>query len=368
MKSEAQREDERYLQEQIITYLGNKRHLLSFIGAGIGRVQQRLGRSKLRCLDAFSGSGIVSRYLKQFSECLYTNDLEDYARVLNTCYLANSDAVHSACLPERHAELLRRIPAELSPGLLSAHYAPQDDTDIRPGERVFYTARNARYLDTARRLIGELPEDVQPYFLAPLLYAASVHTNTSGVFKGFYKNASGVGQFGGQGKHALPRICADIELQMPVFSRFDCECHVLQGDAARLPAVLPELDVAYIDPPYNQHPYGSNYFMLNLLLSNQMPRHCSAVSGIPSDWNRSSYNRRAEASESLRTLLSDLPARFIVLSYNSEGFISPTEMRELLSPLGRVQEMVTDYATFRGCRNLRSRALHVQEHLYLLEK
>jgi len=131
---------------------------------------------------------------------------------------------------------------------------------------------------------------------------------------------------------------------------------------------LPELDIAYVDPPYNQHPYGSNYFMLNLLLSNQMPRHCSAVSGIPSDWKRSSYNRRAEAAESLRRLLAALPARFILLSYNSEGFISPPEMREMLTPLGRVQEMVTDYATFRGCRNLRSRALHVQEHLYLLEK
>ena len=92
------------------------------------------------------------------------------------------------------------------------------------------------------------------------------------------------------------------------------------------------------------------------------------VSGIPADWKRSSYNRRAEAAESLRRLLAALPARFILLSYNSEGFISPPEMREMLTPLGRVQEMVTDYATFRGCRNLRSRALHVQEHLYLLEK
>lgn len=368
MESGAQVEDERYLQEQIITYLGNKRHLLDFIGQGVQFVRQRLGKRGLRCLDAFSGSGIVSRYLKQFSECLYTNDLEDYARVLNTCYLANSGSVREACLPERFAELMHRLPQEMTPGLLAAHYAPQDDAHIRPGERVFYTRRNAVYLDSARRLIKEQPEAVQPFFLAPLLYAASVHTNTSGVFKGFYKNAEGVGQFGGRARNALQRICADIELQLPVFSRFDCEHHVLQGDAAELPAILPELDLAYVDPPYNQHPYGSNYFMLNLLLRNELPADCSPVSGIPTDWNRSAYNCRREAAESLRQLLEALPARFILVSYNSEGFINPQEMKRLLTPLGCVQEMVTDYATFRGCRNLRSRSLKVQEYLYLLEK
>lgn len=368
MKEGAQKEDLRYLQEQIITYLGNKRHLLDFIGKGVRTVQKRLDRKLLCCLDAFSGSGIVSRYLKGCSSCLYTNDLEDYARVLNTCYLSNREAVKAAVLPERYAELIARIPAEMAPGVLSEHYAPQDDSGIRPGERVFYTHRNAVYLDTARRLIGEMPEHIQPYFLAPLLYAASVHTNTSGVFKGFYKNAEGIGQFGGRGRNALQRICADIELQMPVFSRFDCEYHVLQGDAAVLPSVLPELDMAYIDPPYNQHPYGSNYFMLNLLLRNKAPEACSAVSGIPQDWNRSAYNKRCAAAESLARLLAELPARFILISYNSEGFISPAEMQRLLSPLGRVQEMVTDYAAFRGSRNLRSRSLKVQEYLYLLEK
>ena len=368
MEEAAQKEDLRYLQEQIITYLGNKRHLLDFIGQGVRAVQKRLGRKPLRCLDAFSGSGIVSRYLKQFSSFLYTNDLEDYARVLNTCYLSNSDAVRAAELPERYAELMARLPKEMAPGVLAENYAPQDDAHIRPGERVFYTRRNAVYLDTARRLIGEMPEYIQPYFLAPLLYEASVHTNTSGVFKGFYKNAEGKGQFGGRGRHALQRICADIELPLPIFSRFDCECHVLQGDAAALPPILPELDLAYVDPPYNQHPYGSNYFMLNLLLRNEAPAVCSAVSGIPQDWNRSAYNKRCEAAGSLSRLLAELPARFVLISYNSEGFISPAEMQQLLAPLGRVQEMVTDYAAFRGSRNLRSRPLKVQEYLYLLEK
>lgn len=368
MPQPAASEDTRYLQEQIITYLGNKRHLLPFIGKGVAAVQQRLGKKKLRCFDAFSGSGIVSRFLKQHADCLYTNDLEDYARIINTCYLANSDTVAAANLPQTLEEVLQRIPQEWTPGLISNLYAPADDTAIAPGERAFYTRRNAIYLDTARAIISTLPAAVQPFLLAPLLYEASVHTNTSGVFKGFYKNEHGIGQFGGRGQNALSRIMGDIELSLPVFSRFDCEHHILQGDAAAMAATLPELDLAYIDPPYNQHPYGSNYFMLNVLLNNKSPESLSRVSGIPRDWNRSAYNKKAAAAAELSRLLQALPARYILISYNSEGHITPADMQQLLRPLGQVSVLQQDYATFRGCRNLRNRNLKVKEYLFLLQR
>jgi len=50
------------------------------------------------------------------------------------------------------------------------------------------------------------------------------------------------------------------------------------------------VDLIYLDPPYNQHPYGSNYFMLNLICTNERPHTLSKVSGIPGDWNKSQYN------------------------------------------------------------------------------
>lgn len=368
MPQPATSENPGYLQEQIITYLGNKRHLLPFIGQGVTAVQQHLGKNKLRCLDAFSGSGIVSRFLKQHAECLYTNDLEDYARIINTCYLANSDTVAAAHLPQVLQEVQQLILQEWAPGLISRLYAPADAAAIAPGERAFYTRRNAIYLDTARRIIDTLPAETQPFLLAPLLYEASVHTNTSGVFKGFYKNEHGIGQFGGRGKNALTRIMGDIELHLPVFSRFDCEHHILQGDAAAIAATLPELDLAYIDPPYNQHPYGSNYFMLNVLLNNKEPETISRVSGIPKDWNRSAYNKKAAAAAELTRLLQAIPARYLLISYNSEGHISLPDMQELLRPLGKFSMLQQDYATFRGCRNLRNRNLKVKEYLFLLQR
>lgn len=361
-------EDSRFLSEQLITYIGNKRSLLPMIGGAVQQILKKTGKEKLRIFDAFAGSGVVSRYFKQFATCLYSNDLELYSKILNTCYLSNAIDIDFATLQATHRRLLTDIEQNSAPGLVAKLYAPQDDEHIQAGERVFYTRRNALFLDSARKAISELPPAWQPYFLAPLLAEASVHTNTSGIFKGFHKNEEGIGQFGGRGKNALQRILAPITLPLPVFSRFTCEHHILQQDATAAAQSLPQLDLAYLDPPYNQHPYGSNYFMLNLLAEYKAPQQISRVSGIPTNWNRSPYNTKAHAATTLETLVSTIPATFLLISYNSEGFISPAEMETLLRRHGKLSLMQQDYATFRGCRNLRNRPTRLREFLYLLEK
>ena len=78
-----------FLQSQLITYIGNKRALLPFIQQGIETVQNKLHKEKLNCIDVFSGSGIVARFLKQYSSNLTVNDLEEYSCIINRCYLSN---------------------------------------------------------------------------------------------------------------------------------------------------------------------------------------------------------------------------------------------------------------------------------------
>lgn len=361
-------EDPRFLTEQIVTYLGNKRSLLHFLGKGLEHVKTRLGKNRLKAGDLFSGSGVVARFLKKHSEELIVNDLEDYSRMVNTCYLSNAEEVESLELERHYRRLLRYMEEHESPGFITELYAPQNTDGITPDDRVFYTRPNAVYLDTARQTMNLLPEEVRPYFIAPLLAEASVHANTSGVFKGFYKDREGVGKFGGAGGNALSRILGDISLPFPVFSRFDCRYSIHCRDANDLAAELPEMDVVYLDPPYNQHPYGSNYFMLNLLSSYERPEKTSRVSGIPTDWKRSSYNSRRNAPAALFRLLEDCPARFILLSYSSEGFIRHEEMTAFLGRLGRIVTLETPYATFRGSRNLRNRPRNVTEFLFLVER
>ena len=129
-----------------------------------------------------------------------------------------------------------------------------------------------------------------------------------------------------------------------------------------------EFDLVYVDPPYNQHPYGSNYFMLNLLVAYEEPAEISRVSGIPGTWRRSQYNVRSKALSSLRDLLDRLDTRFLLVSYNDEGFIPIHEMRPLLEAHGRVEERRLAYSAFRGSRNFRNRSTHVTEHLFLVDR
>lgn len=361
-------EDPRFLQEQIITYIGNKRSLLPFLGKAVEQVKARLGRTRLSILDLFSGTGIVARYLKGHAEHLVVNDLETYSRVANTCFLANQGEVDWPLLREWHARLLTRIEETWAPGFITELYAPKDDHAIERGERVFYTRRNATFLDTARSCLAECPAELQRFFLGPLLAEASVHANTSGVFKGFYKGQSGAGQFGGIGKNALARILGKIELQLPVLSVFETSVEVHQADANALVRWLAEVDLAYFDPPYNQHPYGSNYFMLNLLAEYQRPTEISKVSGIPNDWNRSRYNQRGEVEDALFDAIEHCRAKFLLLSYNSEGFVAPYRFRERLGRIGTVEILETPYNAFRGSRNLHARPRHVTEFLYLVER
>ena len=363
-------ENEAYLTEQIITYIGNKRSLLSFIGTSVDYVKEKLGKEKLDIVDIFSGSGIVSRFFKRYADTLYSNDLEDYCNTINRCYLTNKNDVDFARLAQFYDTVTRILKTEpLRCGFISEMYAPADDRNIREGERVFYTTRNARYIDTARQLIEDVPEPYKTYLLAPLLYEASVHNNTSGVFKGFYKNSkTGIGQYGGDGRNALQRILADIELKLPVFSNFSCKTVILQEDANVLAEKLPPVDLVYMDPPYNQHPYGSNYFMLNLINSYRRPEAVSRVSGIPLEWNKSQFNKKQTARDSMYDLCSKLNARYLLISFSSDGFIGREEMVEMLSSLGEVQVLDKDYNTFRGCRNLSGRDIHVKEYLYLVEK
>ncbi|GHT67366.1 restriction endonuclease subunit M [Spirochaetia bacterium] len=363
-------ENEKFLTQQLITYIGNKRSLLDFIGEGVRKVQHRLNKEKLTMFDVFSGSGIAARYFKQYSDLLIVNDLEKYSTIINQCYLSNKDDLNIPELRKQYAEIIDHLNDEsLIKGIISDLYAPKDENNIRPDDRVFYTVRNAMYIDTVRQLIDSIPAPDQKYFIAPLLSEASIHANTSGVFKGFYKNReTGIGQFGGKNQDALFRITGNIELPFPIFSNYHSDVLVCNGDSNEIIKTVPEADIAYLDPPYNQHPYGSNYFMLNLILDYKYPEEISKISGIPENWNRSNYNKENNALSALTELVANIRAKYVLISFNSEGFISLDEMKNMLNKIGKVEVLETKYNTFRGSRNLNSRDIHVKEYLYLLEK
>ena len=364
------KENNGYLTDQIITYLGNKRSLLDFIGKSVDIVKKELDKDKLITADLFSGSGIVARFLKQYSSELHVNDLENYAVTISRCYLTNKSDIDEEELEKWYKHLKKGlIESKLKSGFITKLYSPEDDENIKAGERVFYKSRNAKYIDTERKMLDKIPEPYKTLFLGPLLYEASNRTNTSGVFKGFYKNSeTNVGQFGGNGKNALKRILSDIEVKKPILSNFDCKVYIHQDDTVELVKKLPKMDLVYLDPPYNQHPYGSNYFMLNLINDYVEPEKVSKVSGIPEKWNKSDFNKKNTALAMMNSICENIKAKYVLISFNSEGFISFEEMVKMLSSYGSVRVFDKKYSTFKACRNLRNRDLYVKEYLFLLKK
>lgn len=354
-----------YLDEQLLTYLGNKRSLLPMIEQGLSEIEKDIQIHSI--IDMFSGSGVVSRLFKSKGYEVIANDQEGYAKIVSECYLSNPEEFDL----NKWTEIKEKIEnyPEVTNGVISTLYAPQDTNDIKAGERAFYTKENAVRIDTYRKAIEEVcPEEYKKFFIAPLLSEASIHTNTSGVFKGFYKDRNtGIGKFGGTRGSALDRITGKITLSPPILCDKSAKYTVYQSDANELSSQI-SADVAYLDPPYNQHPYGSNYFMLNVILKNEMPTNISKVSGIVADWNRSNYNKKAKIYQSLNEIIANLDVKYILLSYNSEGFLSYDDIIKMLEQYGEVSVFSTQYNTFRGCRNLQDRDIHVTEYLFLLKK
>ena len=145
-------ESEAYLTTQLLTYLGNKRSLLRFIGDCVDTVKRELGKDRITFFDAFSGSGVVSRFMKRHASLIVANDLERYSEVENRCYLTNRSAIDEAELDAVFREWTAYASAHRVEGFVAKLYAPNDDDAIQKGERVFYTHANAVTLDSGSLL------------------------------------------------------------------------------------------------------------------------------------------------------------------------------------------------------------------------
>lgn len=160
----------------------------------------------------------------------------------------------------------------------------------------------------------------------------------------------------------------NIELPKPFFSNYDSEVLLYKKDANNLVKNLKNVDITYIDPPYNQHPYGSNYFMLNTIIDNKVDSDISKVAGIPKEWNKSLYNKKNKSLLVFEDLIENIDSKFLIISYNNEGFIPLEELSAMLQKYGEVKIKDITYPTFRASRNLQNRSKYVTEYLITLKK
>jgi adenine-specific DNA-methyltransferase len=110
--------------------------------------------------------------------------------------------------------------------------------------------------------------------------------------------------------------------------------------------------------------------MLNSILNNSVnPEILSRVSGIPNDWNKSDWNKKSTIKNTFSKLIENTKAKFILVSYNNEGFLTEQDFYEIMNKYGKVKMFEKDYTVFRG-GNIKSnkRSNIVKELLFLLKK
>jgi len=363
-----------FLQDQLITYLGNKRKLVGYIHDTVTVLGNLLEKDNLSILEPFCGSGSVSRMLKLHAHHLVVNDLEEYCATLAKCYLASPSSSQYKRIRETVRSLNEHKFSKTAPSFFRTHYAPKDDTHILEGERVYYTHKNAHIIDSmCDYIMKNVPLKERPFYMAPLLTECSIHTNTSGTFNSYHKK-DGIGHFGGKGENALTRILGEIELPLPVFSiQPETSVEIYNKDANTLVKDLVQkgewFDIAYLDPPYNKHPYGTNYFMLNLI--NRWDPNMEIPDnhrGQPDDWLRSKYNSFSDCATVFEELVQTIPATYTIISYNNEGILSEEKLTEILEKYGTLTKEEIVYPTYKGCKNLKSRSKDVLEYLWILKK
>jgi len=353
----------------MLTCIGNKRKLVHHI-LKIIENDVLPDKPKLNIVDGFAGSGVVSRTLLNRADTIHINDLEQYSYTMNYCFFIKPMEEDIETI-KYHINEMNKIAIEgpYKPGIICKHYAPKDSKNIKMGERCFYTRENALIIDSVREYIDKcVDKKLFNYCITPLLIKMSINTNTAGVFKGFYKDKTGIGKFGGSNGDALERIEKRIEFDYPIWSDSEYTAQVYNKNVNELIKELPDdIDVIYLDPPYNQHPYSSNYFMLNLIIKNIEPLKLSKVSGIPEDWNRSDYNYKHKAVTSMIELLKDslTKSKYVLLSYNNEGIINTDDWVEILKDY-KVDKKEIRYDTYKGSRNLKNRDNKVIEQMYLI--
>ena len=363
-----------YLTDQLIPYIGNKRKLLPLIGEAV----YRTGLGSGTFFDAFAGSGVVSRLAKARGFRVIANDWEPYCEIINRAYIEINSPPSFYRLGglARAIAILNLIPGER--GYIATHYCPEDDMNYDTSrERMFYTQSNGRRIDAIRErieawredgTIGELEEAV---LLAPLVFQAAYCSNTSGVFKGFHNG------WGGKTKTAWYRIRSRLTLSPPVFLDNGLTNLVLREDAAAI-ARETECDIAYLDPPYNQHQYGANYHLLNTVALWDKPAISRHISGngrrdkaaIRTDWRtsrRSAYCYRSSALDAFADLVSALRARFVLVSYSTDGIMPVEAVIDRLSECGELSVVLRQYKRYRVSSTRPSPRPHTTEFVAIVD-
>ncbi|MFJ9316166.1 DNA adenine methylase [Pimelobacter simplex] len=293
----------------MIKYLGSKRTLVPVLG------EMAVATGARTAIDLFTGTTRVAQEFKRRGIEVTAADLASYSAVLSDCFVATDAG--TVDLDALDAELARLDAVEGRSGYVTETFC----------ERArFFQPKNGRRIDAIRDAIErDHPEGspLRPVLLTSLILAADRVDSTTGVQMAYLKQWA-------------PRAHADLRLRRPEL--LPGPGTTVRGDAMVLVDDVPAVELAYVDPPYNQHRYFANYHIWETLVRWDAPEHYGiACKRVDVRERRSVFNSRRTMPAALADLLGRLRAEVVVVSYNDEAWVTPDEMTRFLRDAGHAE-------------------------------
>jgi adenine-specific DNA-methyltransferase len=306
----------------VIKYIGSKRKLVPHIADLVSRIPE-----VTTACDLFAGTTRVSQALKQAGLHVHANDLASYTEVLAACYVeADADAVDQAAIAAK-LEHLAALPGV--DGYVT-------ETFCRRAR--YFQPHNGMRIDAIRAEIERIATDriEHAILLTSLLEAADRVDSTTGVQMAYLKQWA-------------PRSNNELELRMPAL--LPGTGRATRMDANELAPQLADIDLVYLDPPYNQHSYRGNYHVWETLVRADEPEaYGVAMKRVDCREVKSAYNSKRGALPAFTDLVGSIDARWLLVSFSDEGHITPEQLRSVLGDWGEVGELTIAHDRYVGAR------------------
>ena len=305
----------------MIKYLGSKRTLIP--------VLSQLGQASgaKTALDLFTGTTRVAQAFKKLGMTVTASDVASYAECFGKTWIElDSEAVNRGELAEALDQL------ESLPGK-EGYFTQKFCIEAR-----YFQPKNGERVDAIRERIETDYRDSWMYYplLTSLILGADRVDSTTGIQMAFLK---------GWASRSGNRLeLRDPELLPGVGSS-------IRGDALEIVKDLPAVDLAYLDPPYNQHRYFSNYHIWESLVRWDKP-DTYGIANKRLDARdaemKSPFNSKKTMSKALAQLVDDLKCDTMVLSYNNESWLSRDDLMYIASKRGHVEILDFDFKRYVG--------------------
>ncbi len=291
----------------MIKYIGSKRRLVPVLGAIATVAEARTA------LDLFTGTTRVAQELKRRGAHVTAVDTARYAEVFAQCYVAlDAATVDLGAIESALHDLMAR------PGV-DGYF-----TDTFCVRSRFLQPDNGRRVDAMRDAIERDYRDswLYPVLLTSLIEAADRVDSTTGVQMAYVKQWA-------------DRSYRSIDLRVPEL--VDGAGVALRANAVDVVGSLGRFDLAYLDPPYNQHRYFTNYHVWETLVAWDAPEHygiaCKRVDARDPE-TKSVFNNRRAMPGALASVIRDVDAALVVVSYNNESWVEIDELEAVCRSRG----------------------------------